>query len=216
MGSGSGGHDGAWSRRDDVASVREEAERLVSTVLAMASLAAKSLGERYAPTSTNGEVSCACPLCRIIAAVREPQPAFAAELATAVGDVAAGVAGILRTLSDPAGHRRSETTASSTSASHDEPDWLTTLGTLTDMASLAWRLARPAGRSQERSDTGTSDPWRTATRQEPAREEHAPDPWRAATRAQSARNSGGARGGEDIVDAEVVSVPRDDAGPASG
>jgi hypothetical protein len=74
--------------------VREEAERLVAAALAAAQRAlAGGAGERFATGSTE---CCICPVCRAIAAVRNPSPEFAERLATGAGDLAAGVASLLR------------------------------------------------------------------------------------------------------------------------
>lgn len=86
--------------------VRDEAEKLVTEVFAAASRAAGEIG---------GEPGCRCPVCRTVDAVRTPDPAVTARVAGAVGDVASGVAGLLRSLSDlatdaPEAHR-ADTTA---------------------------------------------------------------------------------------------------------
>ncbi|MEH1030455.1 hypothetical protein ACWD6L_26820 [Micromonospora profundi] len=108
----------------DPGSAREEAERLVATVLAGARLASGqaaggafgSLGGMLsgvlghsAPPGGGGSGSgagggfatgsaecCVCPVCRGIAALRDPSPEFAERLATGAGDLAAGVASLLR------------------------------------------------------------------------------------------------------------------------
>jgi hypothetical protein len=77
---------------------REEAERLVAVVLAAATLAAQSNPQ----WSTGSAECCVCPLCKVIAAVREPDPEFVERMATGAGDLAAGVASFMRHLS-PAG-----------------------------------------------------------------------------------------------------------------
>jgi hypothetical protein len=83
----------------DPGSVREEAERLVTTVLAAASVAARDLGDPHSGGSsmaTGDRECCVCPLCRLIAAVRDPDPDFAERLATGAGDLAAAAANMLR------------------------------------------------------------------------------------------------------------------------
>ncbi|SCF14677.1 hypothetical protein GA0070558_13358 [Micromonospora haikouensis] len=115
----------------DPGSAREEAERLVATVLAAARLAAAGAGSGggsgagpWGPLggivssvlghSTGGAATrpaaggghggfatgaaecCICPVCRGIAALRDPSPEFAERLATGAGDLAAGVASLLR------------------------------------------------------------------------------------------------------------------------
>ena len=71
---------------------REEAERLVVAGLAALSMAAQST----AGFATGSAECCVCPVCKAIAAVRDPDPQFAERLATGVGDLAMGMASILR------------------------------------------------------------------------------------------------------------------------
>jgi hypothetical protein len=104
--------------------VREEAERLVAAGLAAVSMAADRIGaptrERggaaaagfdalgdalFGPSShrrhsvaTDSEECCRCPVCRVIAAARQPDPDIAERLATGVGDLAEGAARMLRTI----------------------------------------------------------------------------------------------------------------------
>ncbi|SCL16299.1 hypothetical protein GA0070616_0985 [Micromonospora nigra] len=103
-------------------SAREEAERLVATVLATARIAAAAPGAgQWGPLGgivsgvlghnarsgasdagsstgfTTGAAEWAvCPVCRGIAALRDPSPEFAERLATGAGDLAAGLASFLR------------------------------------------------------------------------------------------------------------------------
>lgn len=103
-------------------SAREEAERLVAAGLAAVSMAADRIGaptrERggaaaagfdalgdmlFGPSSqrrhtvANGSAECCrCPVCRVIAAAREPDAGLAERLATGVGDLADGVVRVLR------------------------------------------------------------------------------------------------------------------------
>nr|BFE66014.1 hypothetical protein GCM10020063_105400 [Dactylosporangium thailandense] len=76
---------------------REEAERLVAAALAAVSMAANST----TGFATGSAECCVCPLCKAIAAARDPDPDFAERLATGAGDVAAGVASFLRQFSPP-------------------------------------------------------------------------------------------------------------------
>ncbi|MER6591860.1 hypothetical protein ABT214_08415, partial [Micromonospora purpureochromogenes] len=105
-------------------SAREEAERLVATLLATARLAnAGSGGGPWGPLggilsgvlghsggasgpaggaggtgrfATGSPECCVCPVCRGIAALRDPSPEFAERLATGAGDLAAGIASLMR------------------------------------------------------------------------------------------------------------------------
>lgn len=76
-------------------SAREEAERLVAAGLAFASLAANAHPE----IATGSAACCVCPFCKLIEAVRDPDPQTVERLATGAGDLAVGVAGLLRSLS---------------------------------------------------------------------------------------------------------------------
>jgi hypothetical protein len=78
--------------------IREEAQRLIAAALTAAAAAASQTGGRFA----NGSAECCvCPICRVIAAMREPDPDLAGRLAAGAGDLAVGVAGLLRSLATP-------------------------------------------------------------------------------------------------------------------
>lgn len=110
----------------DPASARQEAERLVAAGLAMLSTAASRVG---APTRQRGGAAaagfdalgdllfgpargysvandspecCRCPICRAIAAAREPDPRLAEKLATGAGHLAEGAARVLRVVANAA------------------------------------------------------------------------------------------------------------------
>lgn len=110
---------------------RHEAERLVAAGLAALSVAADRIGaperERGGPaaagydalgdllfgrTHQHHEVAndssacCRCPVCRLISAAREPDPAVAERLATGAGTLAEGAARVLRTVAGAAGPAR--------------------------------------------------------------------------------------------------------------
>jgi hypothetical protein len=71
---------------------REEAERLVAAALAALSVAADGTKS----FATGSAECCVCPICKAIAATRDPDPEFVERLATGAGDLATGVAGLLR------------------------------------------------------------------------------------------------------------------------
>ncbi|MCW2638980.1 MAG: hypothetical protein JWP76_1286 [Dactylosporangium sp.] len=56
-------------------------------------------GASSAGLSTGSADCCVCPVCRLIAALRDPSPEFAERLATAAGDLAVGISGLMRALS---------------------------------------------------------------------------------------------------------------------
>jgi hypothetical protein len=83
------------------ASARQEAEKLVAAVLAAATIAANANPQ----VSTGSAECCVCPLCKVIAAVRDPDPEMVERVATGAGDLAAGVASFLRHVASPAPHK---------------------------------------------------------------------------------------------------------------
>ncbi|MGC4811941.1 hypothetical protein ACLQ29_15575 [Micromonospora sp. DT228] len=202
----------------DPGSAREEAERLVATLLAGARLASAGsaggafgslggvlagvLGHSADPGgrpgaggafATGSAECCVCPVCRGIAALRDPSPEFAERLATGAGDLAAGVASLLRAFSppQPSPTSPSGSTAASTPAPPSAP-----------AASTGDVLAEPAPADRS-SATGDEHVWRDATRSghdsQPAPER---DVWSVATRTA-----------DPLAPAAVP--PVDDAGPAT-
>ncbi len=111
---------GAGGLRPDA--VRREAQRLVSTGFAALSAAANRIGARararggpiatgydalgdmlFGPAgrhrvATDAEECCRCPVCRVIAAARRPDPVMVGRLATGVGRLAEQVARAAGTL----------------------------------------------------------------------------------------------------------------------
>jgi hypothetical protein len=196
-------------------SAREEAERLVATVLAAAAMAARGgvsgdggpaagLGGLWSalgaaqrvlanPDLSTGEPACCvCPLCRLVTAMRDPSPEFAERLATGAGDVATGIAGIMRAFGEAGREPREPSAARDGTAAppggpaadgpddapadrpgpetggHDVPAGRPDEPTGSGM---------PAGRPDEPTGSGvpaapadaraSSDVWRAATRQAP-------------------------------------------------
>ena len=77
--------------------VREEAEKLVAVALAALSTATRGLGG--SGFATGSAECCVCPVCRTIAAMRDPGSDLAERLTAGLGDLATGVTAVLRTLS---------------------------------------------------------------------------------------------------------------------
>jgi hypothetical protein len=77
---------------------RDEAERLVATVLAMAARSGLS-GSVPGAWATGSAECCVCPVCRVIASLRDPHPVTAERLASGAGDFATGVASMMRAVS---------------------------------------------------------------------------------------------------------------------
>jgi hypothetical protein len=72
---------------------REEAERLIAAVFGSAQVAA----EQLRGFATGSAECCLCPICRVIAAAREPSPEVAERIASGAADLASGLTGMLRT-----------------------------------------------------------------------------------------------------------------------
>jgi hypothetical protein len=101
--------------------VRDEAERLVAAAIAAVSLAAQAIpSEGPHAFSTGSDACCVCPICRLIAALRDPSPEMAERLATGAGDLASGVTSMLRAFGRPASAPADEAWAPPAAA--DEPD----------------------------------------------------------------------------------------------
>lgn len=134
---------------------RDEAERLVAAALGAVSVAARGAADTFA---TGSAECCVCPVCRVIAAMRDPDPEAAERLASGAGDLAAGVAGILRAFGGTGG--RAGYAGPTGSAGSADP------GETAD-----------AGETAAAEEPRDDDPWRAATRNEPpARRSSAPQP----------------------------------------
>jgi hypothetical protein len=187
----------------DPGSAREEAERLVATLLAGARLAsAGSSGGGWGPLggivagvlghsagpggsssagggfATGSAECCVCPVCRGIAALRDPSPEFAERLATGAGDLAAGVASLLRAFA-PAEH--SAEASAPPSAPAPPPQ---TPGTRPADAAPAPEPDSAAGPSPAWDGHVWRDATRTGHDSQPAPER---DVWSVATRAPDRR-----------------------------
>jgi hypothetical protein len=98
---------------------REEAERLVATALAAVSMAANGA----AGFATGSAECCVCPVCKAIAAARDPDPEFAERLAAGAGDLAAGVASVLRAFGErSSAHFEPPGGTAEASDPHEKPD----------------------------------------------------------------------------------------------
>jgi hypothetical protein len=148
---------------------REEAERLVATVLAMAGRSALGGGGVSGAWATGSAECCVCPVCRVISSLRDPQPMTVERLATGAGDFATGLASLMRAVSTMAGNARPP---------HPER--------------RAARPPHPEGPAAPPSNPDTT--WSAATRttdsnRRPA-EPSAPDVWAAATGDHGAAEAG--------------------------
>jgi hypothetical protein len=173
-------------------SAREEAERLVAAALAAASVAARGFTRNSSPLAgaadlagrllaggTGGHVAtgspecCVCPVCRAIAAVRDPSPELALKLAVGASDLAGNLTGVLRSVGDlmggpAAGTRPAPATGTPGEGRRTSAD-----------PDAVWRTAttrQPGGRASGTSGDRPSDEL-AADRVE------TDDPWHAATHA---------------------------------
>lgn len=192
-------------------SAREEAERLVAAGLAALRLAGLGAGRDggrgplgdllsaalgHQSGWATGSAECTvCPICRTIAALRDPRPEVAEQLAAGAGDLAAGVASLLRALANVAGGARERQRPTR----DEEP------------ARDAQRPARdgqPTGSAPQERAAAADPVWRAHTRSGhdlwPAAE---PDVWSMATRTD--RSGTG-------VDTEAVRVDTPRTHPTSG
>ena len=135
--------------------MRDEAERLVAAAIAAVSLGrARARRGRRPPRrwaagfATGSAECCVCPVCRVISAMRDPSPDLAERLATGAGDLAAGVAGLLRSLSRGPGGR-------------SEPEPRSEGDEFWDGLRRRAAGGRRGSAGRRRRD---ADPWRSATR----------------------------------------------------
>ena len=173
-------------------SAREEAERLVAAMIAMAAsgaAASDSSGTRDAVSaglsglaetvmgavgrlagaqaeepapghkpssgwSTGSAECCVCPVCRAIALVRDPSPETAVRLASSAGDIASGLASVLRGLSALAGDIVPKPEPRPAPAPNPDETW-----------STATRGSEPAAspKAPEELAAEGADPWAAAS-----------------------------------------------------
>ena len=141
------------TRRAATDPVRDEAERLVAAAIAAVSMAGRGLGGAGRAGSgfaTGSPECCVCPVCRVIAAMRDPNADLAERLAGGAGDLAAGVTQLLRAFARGGGAEPEETR-------EGDEFW----------ESLR-RRARGGGlASFGQAGSAEDDPWRAATTAEP-------------------------------------------------
>jgi hypothetical protein len=170
-------------------SAREEAERLVATILAMAGGGDQNPDPDPDPGrtreqpglvgmvtglasghgwSTGSAECCVCPVCRAIAAVRDPSPEATERVATGAGDVAMGMASLMRGFSAMARSRpapRRAAPAKAPKPGNADETW--SAATRRNDAAGAWSAAtNNAATNNAAADTAaadTTDSWSAAT-----------------------------------------------------
>jgi hypothetical protein len=132
--------------------VRDEAERLVSAAIAAVSMAARTIPSTGSHAfATGSDECCVCPICRVIATMRDPSAELSERLSAGAGDLATAVAGMLRNFTRGGGY--TEEAADSTTREGDE-FW-------EEMRRKAADAARSA--AQGVRGPAEDDPWRQAT-----------------------------------------------------
>jgi hypothetical protein len=162
--------------------MRDEAERLVAAAIAAVAFAARGFGAAPRPGTgfaTGSAECCVCPVCRAIAALREPSPEVADRLASGVGELAAGVTAVLRALSRAGGQgpgrpgpfdRAGDESVEPTDTAGGTELWESLRRKAADAARAAAARATSTldtlGASRE--STVDEDPWRAATGTQPS------------------------------------------------
>ncbi len=161
--------------------MRDEAERLVAAAIAAISSTvragqpgARDTGSR-AGLATGSAECCVCPVCRAIAAMRDPAPEFADRLAAGVSDLASGVAAVLRMLQRPA----PETPTQRTPESDGDEFWESLRRKAADAAKAAARV------STVDPSADHDDPWQAATTEPAPPPAPAPQPAAPAKKAMA-------------------------------
>jgi hypothetical protein len=136
--------------------VRDEAERLVAAAITAVSLAARGMGAagRGSNFATGSPECCVCPVCRVIATMRDPSADLADRLAAGAGDLATGVASMLRALARTTGHPD----ADDRERTREGDEFWESLRRRASAEATAWR-----DRGQAESEMDSADPWRAAT-----------------------------------------------------
>jgi hypothetical protein len=162
--------------------IKDEAERLVAAAIAAVSMASRGLGG-VTEMATGSPECCVCPVCRVIAALREPRAEVAEKLVAGVSDIAVGVAALLRNLSQARGPSSAQAPPDEAAAEGDE-FWESLRRKATDAAraaaghattaatAAASAASAAAGAARSTVDgrfgsgprsAGAGDPWRAAT-----------------------------------------------------
>lgn len=169
----------------DLGSAREEAERLVAAAFGAASVAARGLVRAANPLSGVAEAAerllagggpghvatgspecCVCPLCRGIAAVRDPDPRLALKLAGSAADLASTVVDALRVVGDavsrPPAPRADAPDSAHRPRTAPDPDVTWRMATATATATATNAEPNPQPDDPFPGDE-PDDPWHAAT-----------------------------------------------------
>lgn len=137
---------------------REEAERLVAAGLAAVSTAAERIGaptrerggaaaagfdalgdvlfgptgQRHHSVANDSAECCRCPVCRVIASARRPDPRVAERLAAGMGDLAEGASRVLRTVAAASGPGEDRAAPGASASAGDADPWAAATATPDD------------------------------------------------------------------------------------
>lgn len=141
--------------------------------------------------ATGSPECCVCPLCKLIAGMREPGPQTAERLATGAGDLAMGVASMMRAVSSIAGNPRPKPARPARPAP-PTPD-------------QAWSTATHVPDPGARHEATAAEPARPEA-QSPVTPPVGADPWSAASSADAASTAADqrARAARKIAEAETA------------
>ncbi|MBM2615183.1 hypothetical protein JIG36_06355 [Actinoplanes sp. LDG1-06] len=126
-------------------SAREEAERLVATVLARA-VAGQAFNDRR--WATGDAECCVCPVCKAIAAMRDPKPETAARLAGSASDLAGSVASLLRSVSAIVGEKPKPAPPAPAKPGNADQTWSAATRADSNTADAAWSAAINAAEAE--------------------------------------------------------------------
>jgi hypothetical protein len=148
--------------------VRDEAERFIAAAITAVSLAARGMGAagRGSGFATGSPECCVCPVCRAIAAMRDPSADVAERLASGAGDLATGLTSMLRALARGSGHAQE----AEGERTREGDEFWESLRRRAAAEATAWRTSSTATSTDEfgESEEDTADPWRVATTAAPA------------------------------------------------
>jgi len=156
--------------------MRDEAERLVAAAIATISSAARGFGttnRNGAGLATGSAECCICPVCKAIAAMRDPSGDLAERLASGVGDLATAASSILRTLATRGGRTESEPEPEPAPTAEGDEFWESLRRQAADAAKSH---AHPSPATEPTASTMDDDPWRVATSTDVPHQGVAPEP----------------------------------------
>jgi hypothetical protein len=197
-----------WSSGDSGSSGVSELDQLWARGWAKAGRS-HGVGWATAGWATGSAECCVCPICRVIAGLRDPTPETAERLATGAGDFATGVASLMRAFSAMTNNPRPAKPARP--ARPADPDTAWSAATRTSTA--AGRHER-AAESDDLDESGDDSPWAAATHAS-NREARANEEAARAARQEAREAAEAARRAERAATAAATRQAHHEAGPES-